>query len=159
MEAPETWHFPYFDEAMEAAIGERVLLRRVPPRPEDVRGVSGVLARAVARRGPMAALINGVPKFVASRTLDEVAWENSTLLGPDLAGEVTSLKELPGKDIAVTRSATLVRSLFAEGLLDELGLMIHPIVLGRGVRLFEDGRRTRLWSSSRRRRTAPASST
>ena len=65
--------------------------------------MGGVLARPVADEDPMAALINGVPKFVASRTLDDVAWENSTLLGPDLAGEVTSLKELPGKDIAVTR--------------------------------------------------------
>jgi dihydrofolate reductase len=87
----------------------------------------------------MAAAINGMPKFVASTTLDEVTWQNSTLLGADVAGEVEKLKRQPGQDLSVTGSATLVRSLLRDGVLDELRLMIHPVVVGNGRRLFEDG--------------------
>jgi dihydrofolate reductase len=140
MESPETWHFPYFDDAMGAAIGEAMsssdafLLGR-----RTYEEWAAYWPAQSPDENPMAALINGMPKYVASRTLDDVTWENATLLGPDLAGEVTALKELPGRDIAVSGSATLVRSLLGEGLLDELRLMIHPIVLGRGGRLFDNG--------------------
>jgi dihydrofolate reductase len=142
MEAPETWHFPYFNNEMGAAIGE---------------GMSSTGAFLLGRRtyeqwaaywpaqpsgaNPMADVINTTPKFVASTTLDEVTWQNSTLLNGNLAEEVTRLKEQAGKDISISGSATLVRSLLAEGLLDELRLMIHPVVLGRGGRLFENGTR------------------
>jgi dihydrofolate reductase len=84
-------------------------------------------------------VINNTPKFVVSTTLDEVSWENSTLVRGGLAAEVTKLKQQPGKNISVSGSGTLVRSLLREGLLDELRLMIHPVVLGSGRRLFEDG--------------------
>jgi dihydrofolate reductase len=88
---------------------------------------------------PMAAAINGMPKFVASRTLDRVTWENATLLDGDVAEAVSTLKQQPGKDISISGSATLVRSLLRDGVLDELRLMIHPIVVGNGLRrLFED---------------------
>jgi dihydrofolate reductase len=79
-----------------------------------------------------------MPKYVASTTLNEVTWQNSTLLEDDVAGEVERLKRQPGKDIVVSGSATLVRSLLREGVLDELRLMIHPVVVGSGGRLFED---------------------
>jgi dihydrofolate reductase len=140
MEKPETWHFPYFNDEMGAAI---------------VRAMSSADAFLLGRRtyeewaaywpsqspdeNPMAAAINGMPKFVASTTLDEVTWQNSTLLGADVAGEVDKLKRQPGQDISVTGSATLVRSLLRDGVLDELRLMIHPVVVGSGRRLFEDG--------------------
>jgi dihydrofolate reductase len=140
MEKPETWHFPYFNDEMGAAIG---------------RAMSSADAFLLGRRtyeewaaywpsqspdeNPMAAGINGMPKYVASTTLDEVTWQNSTLLGADVAEEVEKLKRQPGKDISVTGSATLVRSLLRDGVLDELRLMIHPVVVGRGRRLFEDG--------------------
>jgi dihydrofolate reductase len=87
----------------------------------------------------MAAVINGLPKFVVSTTLDSASWENTTVLGGDLSEEVTKLKREPGKDVSIAGSATLVRSLLREGLLDELRLMIHPVVLGNGERLFESG--------------------
>jgi dihydrofolate reductase len=87
----------------------------------------------------MAAAINGLPKYVASTTLDEVTWQNSTLLGDDVGGEVAKLKKQPGKDLSISGSATLVRSLLRESLLDELRLMVHPVVLGSGGRLFENG--------------------
>jgi dihydrofolate reductase len=140
MERPETWHFPYFNDEMGAAIG---------------RAMSSTDAFLLGRRtyeewaafwpsqspeeNPMAAAINGLPKFVASTTLNEVTWQNSTLLDGDVAGEVEKLKREPGKDIVISGSATLVRSLLRDGVLDELRLMIHPVVVGRGRRLFENG--------------------
>lgn len=88
---------------------------------------------------PMAQAIDGLPKYVASTTRDEVIWENSTLLEDDVAGEVSKLKQPPGKDISVSGSATLVGSRLREGLLDELRLMIHPVVVGSRGQLFKNG--------------------
>jgi dihydrofolate reductase len=139
-EAPETWHFPYVDEEMGAAIGEAIssagalLLGR-----RTYEQWAAVWPHQSSEENPMAAVINGLPKFVVSTTLDSASWENTTVLGGDLAEAVAKLKREPGKDISVAGSATLVRSLLREGLLDELRLMIHPVVLGNGGRLFENG--------------------
>jgi dihydrofolate reductase len=84
--------------------------------------------------------MNGVRKYVVSTTLEEpLEWNNSTLIGDHVAEEITRLKEQPGKDISISGSPTLVRSLLEDGLLDELRLMVHPIVVGSGKRLFEEG--------------------
>jgi dihydrofolate reductase len=80
-----------------------------------------------------------VPKFAVSTTLEEVGWNNSTLIQDNVAEEITELKRQPGKDITILGSGTLVRSLLRDNLLDELRLMVHPIVLGSGKRLFEEG--------------------
>jgi dihydrofolate reductase len=88
---------------------------------------------------PVVAQRNGVRKYVVSRTLEEpLQWQNSTLIGDNVAEEISRLKEQPGKDISISGSPTLVRSLLEEDLLDELRLMVHPIVVGSGKRLFED---------------------
>ncbi len=87
----------------------------------------------------MADYINNAHKLVVSTTLDTVAWQNSTLIKGNVVEELTRLKQQPGKNIAITGSATLVRSLLRDGLLDELRLLVHPLVVGRGKRLFEDG--------------------
>lgn len=92
---------------------------------------------------PMADFMNGTPKYVASSTLRNLDWAGSTLLTGDLATELTDLKRRPGKNIQVPGSPRLVRSLLADGLLDELSLMIHPVVLGTGARLF-DGQADRM---------------
>jgi dihydrofolate reductase len=92
---------------------------------------------------PMADFMNGTPKYVASSTLRNLDWAGSTLLTGDLATELTELKRRPGKNIQVPGSPRLVRSLLADGLLDELSLMIHPVVLGTGARLF-DGQADRM---------------
>jgi dihydrofolate reductase len=92
---------------------------------------------------PMADFMNGTPKYVASSTLRSLEWAGSTLLTGDLATELTELKRRPGKNIQVPGSPRLVRSLLADGLLDELSLMIHPVVLGTGARLF-DGQADRM---------------
>ncbi len=73
-------------------------------------------------------------------TLEEpLAWNNSTPSKEDLTEEITKLKQQPGKDIAISGSAALVRSLLQEVLLEGLRLMVHPVVVGSGKRLFEDG--------------------
>lgn len=79
-------------------------------------------------------------KLVASRTLAEpLEWNNSTLLKGDAAGAVAGLKEQPGDDLVVLGSGDLIRTLLAHDLIDEFLLMIHPLVLGTGKRLFRDG--------------------
>jgi dihydrofolate reductase len=89
---------------------------------------------------PAAVHMNGVRKYVVSTTLKEpLGWNNSTLIGGNVAEEIDKLKRQPGKDIAISGSGTLVRSLLQKNLLDELRLMVHPIVVGSGRRLFEEG--------------------
>jgi dihydrofolate reductase len=83
--------------------------------------------------------MNGIRKVVVSTTLERADWQNSTLIRGNLAEELTKLKNQPGKEIGTVGSATLVRSLIREGLLDELRLLLHPIVVGEGARLFEEG--------------------
>ena len=85
--------------------------------------------------------MNGRRKYVVSTTLEEpLEWSNSTLIkGNEFAEEIRNLKKQEGKDIVISGSGTLVRSLLRDGLLDELKLMIHPIVVGSGKRLFEEG--------------------
>jgi dihydrofolate reductase len=84
--------------------------------------------------------MNNTPKYVVSTTLEEpLEWQNSTLIQENVAEEITKLKQQPGKDIGIVGSGTLVRSLLQDDLLDELSLMVHPIILGSGRPLFEDG--------------------
>ncbi len=80
--------------------------------------------------------MNGMPKHVVSSTLQEASWSNSTVLRGDLREEVERLKAQEGGDILVAGSAMLVQGLLAEDLVDELRLMVHPILLGSGKRLF-----------------------
>ncbi|GAA2136348.1 dihydrofolate reductase family protein [Streptomyces synnematoformans] len=81
--------------------------------------------------------LNAVDKYVVSRTLEDPAWENSTVLRGPLADEVHALKAAPGRDIVATGSVRLVHELIAEGLVDEYRLFVFPVVVGRGARLFE----------------------
>jgi dihydrofolate reductase len=87
---------------------------------------------------PMAAKLNSVPKYVASRTLDAVDWNNSTLLQGDVADEVPKLKDQYG-EVHVAGSGDLIQSLLGHDLVDELQLLIFPVVLGTGKRLFAEG--------------------
>jgi dihydrofolate reductase len=86
----------------------------------------------------MADFMNTTPKHIVSSTLDRLTWANSSLVAGDLVEEVTRLKQRPGKNILIPGSPQLVGSLVRAGLLDELGLMVHPIVVGVGMRLFEE---------------------
>jgi dihydrofolate reductase len=88
---------------------------------------------------PMADFMNNTSKYIVSSALQPpLAWAHSSLVTGDLAEVVAKLKEQPGKNIQIPGSPTLVRSLLRDGLLDELSLLVHPIVLGSGMRLFDE---------------------
>ena len=87
----------------------------------------------------MATKLNSVPKYVASRTLDSVDWSNSSLLGGDVAHDVAELKERLDGEIHVTGSGDLIQTLLKHDLVDELVLIVFPVLLGTGKRLFADG--------------------
>lgn len=139
VESPDQWHFPYFNDEMGAAIAaamaesDALMLGRVnyqewaaywPSQPGD---------------DPIAGFMNNTTKYVVSTTLTNAEWSNSTVISGDIVAEITKLKQQPGKNISISGSGTLVRSLLRHNLLDELQLMIHPIVVGKGKRLFPDG--------------------
>ena len=94
--------------------------------------------------GEYGAWMNGYPKHVASNTLQEpLEWNNSTLIEGDVAEAVAGLKQQPGKDILVFGSGELARTLMEHDLVDEYRLMVHPVVVGAGKRLFRDTEETR----------------
>ena len=143
VESPEKWHFPYFNDEMGEAIGaamaasDTMLLGRVTYEEFAAFWPS---QEASDEDQETTDYMNNTPKYVVSTTLKEpLEWNNSTLIKGDVAEEITKLKQQSGKDISITGSPTLVRSLLADDLLDELRLMVHPIVVGSGKRLFEVG--------------------
>ena len=140
-EAPDKWHFPYFNDEMGAAVDEQIaasdamLLGRV-----TYQEFAGFWPDKSAAEIDIADHMNNTPKFVVSNTLDNVdAWQNSTLISGNVVEEITKLKQQSGKNIAITGSGTLIGSLLRDGLLDELRLLVHPIVVGSGKRLFAAG--------------------
>lgn len=92
-----------------------------------------------SRTGEFADKMNNMPKYVVSTTLKEGGWNNTTVIKSNIAEEVSKLKAMPGKEILVAGSGQLVGTLMQHNLVDELRLMVFPVVLGRGRRLFEDG--------------------
>ena len=85
----------------------------------------------------VAGKMNAIPKIVFSRTLDSAEWNNSRLVKENIAEEILQLKQQPGRDLAIFGSANLAMSLLQMGLVDELRLMVNPVVLGKGKPLFE----------------------
>ena len=137
VQAPNTWQ-EHFDEDMGEALNaqlasqDAVLLGRVTYE-------EWVSYWPTVTDDPFANYINTIPKYVASHTLNSVEWNNSILLKGDLAQELVRLKQQPGKNIGIAGSPGLVHSLLQQDLLDELVLMIHPVVVGSGKRLFKEG--------------------
>ena len=140
IEAPEKWNPPYYDDEMTRAVMAQLTAADIHLYGRH----SYELFRAVftgpaAARIPHAEMMTSTPKVVISTTLDRPGWGPTTLISSDVAAELTKLKQQPGKDITVGASGTLVRFLLLAGLLDELRLLVHPIVAGTGKHLFEDG--------------------
>jgi dihydrofolate reductase len=132
------WSIPNNDDVIGAALGERMadsgglLFGR--------RTYEDLLSYWNTQESPFKDALNMAPKYVASRTLREpLPWPNTTVLDGDIAGAVAELKKEPGKDLQIMGSGELIQSLMPRGLIDEYVLMIHPLVLGSGRRLFADG--------------------
>jgi dihydrofolate reductase len=138
VEAPHEWHFPYFDDDMGRIVGAGM---------ETARGF--LLGRRLydewSQYWPaqgeedFAGFINNLPKHVlTSRPLGEEPWNNSTAIQTDHVAGVRRLKESVDGDLQMSGCATTVRWLIANQLLDELALLVHPIAVAKGQRLFED---------------------
>jgi dihydrofolate reductase len=92
------------------------------------------------KESPFSALLDNMPKYVASTTLTEpLPWQNSTLLEGDVAQAVTKVKQAAGQDIVIMGSGVLIQSLMPSGVIDRYVLLVHPLILGSGRRLFPDG--------------------
>jgi dihydrofolate reductase len=136
VESPDKWHFPYFDDQMGAAIaagGANV----------DAYLMGRVLYQEWAAYWPEHAdepfgdVLNATKKYVVSNSLTKAEWHNSEIVSGDVASRLAEIKADGDGDIVMSGSATTARWLLREGLLDELHLLIHPIVVGQGLaRLF-----------------------
>jgi dihydrofolate reductase len=135
------WSMPFFDpEVMGAAIGEAS--ENTEALMQGRRTFQGMAGAWPDRAGdPFADWMNSVQKYVVSDSLTDadITWKPTTIIrGADLIRDVSALRERPGGDISVMGSATLARALIAADLVDEIMLMIEPIVLGGGKRMFPD---------------------
>jgi dihydrofolate reductase len=109
------------------------------------RSYEQMLASWNEQGGPYKDALNNASKYVASTTLTEpLPWPNSTLLGPDVIAAVTELKAHPGRELHIMGSGELIGTLMQQDLVDEFLLLIHPLVLGRGRRLFSGDASARL---------------
>src|SRR5919201_490724 len=139
---PHVWASEYFDDAarrhaldqLEASDG--MLMGR---RTYEI--FSGLWPHAV---GPYADRINSMPKYVFSSTLERAEWSNTTIVRGDVAAEAAKLKRQAGRDLVIYGHGRLRHTLLENGLLDELHLAIHPLVVGHGTLLFQEGEQRRL---------------
>ena len=143
VEAPDQWHFPYFNDEMGAAVGaslgsaDTILFGR-----KTYDSFAGAWPEREAADGEdagFAKLLGEARKIVVSSQRLEFSWRNSEQLEGDFVGAVTALKNEPGGNIALSGSVSVVRQLLDAGLLDELHLLVHPIAMRKGMRLFDEG--------------------
>ena len=144
VEAPDQWHFPYFNEEMGAAVDaqlgavDTILLGRETY--DSFAGAWPGREEADGEDAGMAKALGDARKIVVSNQKLGFTWRNSEQLKGDLVETVTSLKSEPGGNIAISGSVSVVRQLLAARLVDELHLLVHPIAVRKGMRLFdEDG--------------------
>ncbi|GAC1350245.1 MAG: dihydrofolate reductase family protein [Ktedonobacteraceae bacterium] len=136
------WSMPFWNEEIggvkfaELFASDALLLGRV-----TYQGFAAAWPSMTDEEG-FADRMNNLPKFVVSTTLEEVKWNNSRLIKENVAEEVSKLKEQPGQDILIGGSGELVHTLMQHDLIDEYRLLVYPVVLGSGKRLFRDGSKT-----------------
>jgi dihydrofolate reductase len=134
------WHYPYFNDEVgeyqdeQFSRSDALLLGRI-----TFEGFAAAWPALEETEGEMAVKMNRMPKFVASRTLKEPLEWNGNLLKGDLAEEVAKLKRESGQDLLIYGSGELVNALLPHNLIDEFRIMIFPIVIGSGKKLFRDG--------------------
>ena len=144
VEAPDQWHFPYFNDEMGAAVGatlgaaDTLLFGRKTY--DSFAGAWPEREAAGEEDAPLAKKLGDARKVVVSNQQLEFTWRNSEQLQGDLVEAVTALKNEPGyRTIGMSGSVSVVRQLLAAGLLDELHLLVHPIAVRKGLRLFDEG--------------------
>lgn len=137
-EEPGHWSFPFFNEEAgqfkwsELNASDALLLGR-----KTYEGFAAAWP-TMEGTGEFGERMNGMPKYVVSATLDRVEWTGSKLVKGNLVEAVRKLKEAPGQDLLLSGSAQLFNALMKENLIDLYRLMVHPIVVGHGRRLFAD---------------------
>ena len=136
VEAPDQWHFPYFNDEMGAVVGAGMETNKAFLMGRKLYDEWAAYWPGSTDE-PISTFFNDIPKYVISSSLENPAWNNTTVLPGDVEA-VRQLKESIDGDIVLSGSATTVRWLLANGLLDELRLLVHPIAVGKGQRLFED---------------------
>jgi dihydrofolate reductase len=143
VEAPDQWHFPYFNDEMGVAVSstlgqaDTVLFGRVTY--DSFAGAWPERELAGEADAPMAKKLGDTRKLVVSNSKLDFTWRNSEQLEGDLIENVRALKEQEGGEIALSGSVSVVRQLLAAGLVDELHLLVHPIAVRKGNRLFDEG--------------------
>jgi dihydrofolate reductase len=144
VEAPDQWHFPYFNDEMGAAVdatfspADTMLFGRKTY--DSFAGAWPERETAGGEDAPFAKALGDARKIVVSNQRLEFTWRNSEQLRGDLVEAVTALKNEPGAGvIGLSGSVSVVRQLLAAGLLDELHLLLHPIAVRKGMRLFDEG--------------------
>ena len=129
VEAPQCWHLGYMDDEMATSLGR-------PLAAADALLLGRITYEELADHW-FAAYVDSTPKVVVSTSLDTIDSPNESLLEGDLTDAIAELKQEPGRTIGVACSPTLVEALMRRDLVDELRLLVHPVVVGRGRRLFE----------------------
>jgi dihydrofolate reductase len=143
VEAPDQWHFPYFNDEMGVAVGaslggaDTMLFGHTTY--DSFAGAWPEREAAGGEDAHFAKVLGDTRKIVVSRQRLEFTWRNSEQLQGDLIEAVTALKNEPGGGISMSGSVSVVRQLLAAGLLDELHLLVHPIAVRKGMRLFDEG--------------------
>ena len=138
VEAPNEWHFPYFDEAMGRVMEQGMQSTRAFLMGRRLYGEWSEYWPAQGDED-FGGFINHLPKYVVtSRPLEAEPWNNTTAIESDHVRAVQALKDATDGDIGMSGCATTVRWLIGHGLLDELALLVHPIAVSRGQRLFEE---------------------
>jgi dihydrofolate reductase len=145
VEAPNEWHFPYFNDEMGVAVTaslgtvDTILFGRTTY--DSFAGAWPERETAGAEDATFAKFLGDTRKIVASKQRLEFTWRNSEQMEGDLVEYVTALKNEPGGTIGMSGSVSVVRQLLVAGLVDELHLLVHPIALRKGMRLFDEGDR------------------
>ncbi|MFJ4747090.1 dihydrofolate reductase family protein [Streptomyces albogriseolus] len=143
VEAPDQWHFPYFNDEMGAAVGaglsnaDTMLFGRVTY--DSFAGAWPEREAAGGEDAGFAKQLGDMRKIVFSRSPLDLQWRNSEQAQGDVAEVAAALKREPGGDIGLSGSISIIRQLLAAGLLDELQLLVHPIAVRKGMRLFDEG--------------------
>lgn len=142
VEAPEKWTFPYQNEETMQVMGENMY--RTDAMLLGRKTYDTYAATFAHQTGGIADYLNGTPKYVVSNTKQSADWNNSTLISGNVADEIARIKRGQGKDIMMNGSPSLVQSLMQHDLIDEYSLMVFPLVLGSGQRLFGEGTSAKL---------------